>query len=85
MIFILSLQVRLDSWLNLEMDGSAAASIVSLRPAIDALLIAAAESPESLNQPPSQAQAATIECVKEVCSISLAYMRRVMEILSEAL
>ncbi|XP_018018357.1 ATP-dependent RNA helicase A [Hyalella azteca] len=59
-------KVRLDGWLKFEMNAKAAASVVALRPAIDALLITAAENPASLSEPPSEAQSATIACVKEL-------------------
>lgn len=56
----------MDGWLNLDMNAMEASQVVALRPAIDALLIRAAENPESLSQPPSQAEAATLDCTKLV-------------------
>ena len=43
--------VRVDNWVNLAMDPSLAASLVALRPALETLVIRAANDPENINAP----------------------------------
>ena len=62
--------IRLDGWLNLNMDVNAASRVLALRPALDALIIRAAENPESLGEPPSMADAAVKDCIKQLCRMS---------------
>lgn len=40
--------IRLDNWINLEMDPQVAAEIVALRPALEALVIRASQEPEQI-------------------------------------
>ena len=43
--------MRVDNWINLRMDPKMAASLVALRPAIETLVIGAANDPENINAP----------------------------------
>ena len=61
----------MDNWVNLTIDPQVAASIVALRPAIETLVITAANDPENVGAPNAQEdktiqvrkkQAATIRC-----------------------
>lgn len=38
--------VRLDNWINLDMDPQVASEIVALRPALESLVIRASQNPE---------------------------------------
>jgi ATP-dependent RNA helicase A len=49
--FIIVGIVRVDNWINLQMDPEVAASIVALRPALEALVIRASADPENVNAP----------------------------------
>lgn len=40
--------VRLDNWINLDMDPMLASQIVSLRPALESLVIKASKEPEQV-------------------------------------
>lgn len=40
--------VRLDNWINLEMDPKVAAKIVALRPALEALIVKTSRDPEQV-------------------------------------
>lgn len=40
--------MRLDNWINLDMDPLVAAQIVSLRPALDSLIVRASTEPEQV-------------------------------------
>lgn len=40
--------VRLDNWINLEMDPYVASQILSLRPALESLVIRASKEPEQV-------------------------------------
>lgn len=40
--------MRLDNWINLEMDPVVAAKIVALRPALESLIIRASQEPEQV-------------------------------------
>lgn len=40
--------MRLDNWINLDMDPLVAAQIVSLRPALDSLIVRASKEPEQV-------------------------------------
>lgn len=60
--------VRLDNWLNLEMDPYHAALIVALRPAIEELIVLAAQQPdEVLNPPPEMAN--MVALVRDLCKM----------------
>jgi len=60
--------VKLDGWINLAVSPSVVARIVLLRPALEQLLVRAATDPESL-QRPAEEDAATVECVRQLCRI----------------
>lgn len=60
--------VRLDNWLNFEMDPYHASLITALRPGIENLVAFAAQSPdEVLNLPPELANLVSV--VREICQI----------------
>lgn len=40
--------IKLDNWVNLDMDPKAAAAIVALRPALESLVIKASKDPETI-------------------------------------
>lgn len=40
--------IKLDNWINLEMDPEHAAAIVALRPALESLVVKAAKDPETI-------------------------------------
>ena len=44
----------MDNWINLTMDPQVAASVVALRPAIETLVIRAANDPENVGAPNPQ-------------------------------
>ena len=46
--------MRVDNWINLNVDPHVAASIVALRPAIETLVINASNDPENVNAPNAQ-------------------------------
>ena len=50
--------VRVDNWINLSMDVETAAAVVALRPALETLVIRAANDPENLNAPNAQEEKA---------------------------
>ena len=41
----------MDNWINLSMDVETAAAVVALRPALETLVIRAANDPENVNAP----------------------------------
>ena len=48
----------MDNWINLAMDPTVAASLVALRPALETLVIRAANDPENINAPNAQEEKA---------------------------
>lgn len=58
--------VRLDNWMNFEMDPHQAALIVTLRPVLQDLLIRVSESPEDVNQLEERYQN-LLDVVKDLC------------------
>ncbi|XP_062619292.1 ATP-dependent RNA helicase A-like isoform X2 [Saccostrea cucullata] len=46
--------ITLDKWINLKMDYEAAAKIVALRPALEALIVRSTNNPEGIQNPGSQ-------------------------------
>ena len=48
----------MDNWINLSMDVETAAAVVALRPALETLVIRAANDPENLNAPNAQEEKA---------------------------
>uniref|UniRef100_A0A8D8F423 RNA helicase n=1 Tax=Culex pipiens TaxID=7175 RepID=A0A8D8F423_CULPI len=61
--------VRIDNWLNYEMDPNQAALIVTLRPVIQDLLIRITEHPEDVNQLEDKYQN-LIDVVRDLCTFS---------------
>ncbi|GJQ87202.1 putative ATP-dependent helicase [Trypoxylus dichotomus] len=60
--------IRLDNWINLNMDPAAAADIVALRPALENLVIRAAKEPEQvLELSPSDQQLVSV--IKDLCKL----------------
>lgn len=59
--------VRIDNWLNYEMDPNQAALILTLRPVIQDLLIRISENPEDVNQLEEKYQN-LIDVVKDLCT-----------------
>ncbi|XP_014281109.1 dosage compensation regulator mle isoform X2 [Halyomorpha halys] len=58
--------VRLDNWVNLEMDLSSAMAVLSLRPAIEGLVVKVATDPEYLSNL-SPVDKDVVDIVKELC------------------
>ncbi|XP_037079476.1 ATP-dependent RNA helicase A-like [Pollicipes pollicipes] len=63
--------VKLDGWVNLGMPATVAARVVLLRPALEQLLVHACGDPESVARPSDQ-DAATIACVRQLCRMNAA-------------
>merc|ERR1719273_2208534 len=63
--------VRVDNWINLTMDVETAAAVVALRPALETLVIRAANDPENLNAPNAQEEKA-VQVVKQLCKMNSA-------------
>ncbi|KAF5271033.1 hypothetical protein FQR65_LT05383 [Abscondita terminalis] len=60
--------VRLDNWINLNMDPHTAAKILALRPALESLIIRAAKDPEQVLQM-SPVDEKVINVIKELCKL----------------
>ncbi|GLV45680.1 maleless [Carabus blaptoides fortunei] len=60
--------VRLDNWINLNLDPTVAAKIVSLRPALESLVIRAAKEPEQVLEL-SPLDMKVIAVIKELCKL----------------
>lgn len=58
--------VRLDNWLNLEMDGYQASLIAALRPALENLVVRASEQPDEILNPEPEI-AKLISTIRELC------------------
>uniref|UniRef100_A0A023F369 RNA helicase n=2 Tax=Triatoma infestans TaxID=30076 RepID=A0A023F369_TRIIF len=58
--------VRLDNWVNLEMDPQIAAAILSLRPVLESLVIRASSDPESILQL-SDTDKEVVDVIKALC------------------
>jgi len=63
--------VRVDNWINLSIDVETAAAVVALRPALETLVIRAANDPENLNAPNAQEEKA-VQVVKQLCKMNSA-------------
>lgn len=61
--------VRLDNWLNFEMDPKQAAKIVALRPAIEQMVLGTAADPEHMLQM-DERRLRLIEIVRDLCVIN---------------
>ncbi|XP_071629985.1 dosage compensation regulator mle isoform X1 [Temnothorax longispinosus] len=61
--------IRLDNWINLDMNPQHAAAIVALRPALESLVIRASKEPETvLELNPSEEK--TLSVIKALCSMN---------------
>lgn len=60
--------VRLDNWLNLQMDGYQASLIAALRPALENLVVRASEQPDEILNPESEI-AKLISLIRELCVV----------------
>lgn len=58
--------VRLDNWLNLQMDGYQASLIAALRPALENLVVRASEQPDEILNPEPEI-AKLISTIRELC------------------
>ncbi|KAF5278987.1 hypothetical protein FQA39_LY05665 [Lamprigera yunnana] len=60
--------VRLDNWINLDMDPKIASQIVALRPALESLVVRAAKEPEQVLQM-NPTDEKVINVIKELCRL----------------
>ncbi|KAI4469545.1 atp-dependent rna helicase [Holotrichia oblita] len=61
--------VRLDNWINFNMDPAIAAEILALRPALEDLVIKASREPEQvLEMSPADSQ--LVSCIKDLCKLN---------------
>ena len=63
----------MDNWVNLTIDPQVAASIVALRPAIETLVIRAANDPENVGAP-NQQEDKTIQVRKKKIKLHLYFI-----------
>ena len=61
--------VRLDNWLNLDIDPRAAAAVTALRPSLEALVIRCAAEPDTISEPTHQ-EDKTIQVIKQLCKLN---------------
>ncbi|KAG1682493.1 ATP-dependent RNA helicase A protein [Nymphon striatum] len=61
--------ICVDSWINLEMDPHVAASIVALRPALEALIVRATQDPDAIMTPVDRDQK-IIDVVHKLCEFN---------------
>ncbi|XP_051171646.1 dosage compensation regulator-like isoform X2 [Leptopilina boulardi] len=61
--------VRLDNWINLEMEPKTAAAIVALRPALESLVIRAAKDPETVLEL-SPVEEKVLSVIKTLCGMN---------------
>ncbi|XP_045476093.1 dosage compensation regulator [Harmonia axyridis] len=61
--------VRLDNWINLNMDPEEAAEIVALRPALESLVVRCSQEPESLMEMGPSDQK-VISVIKKLCELN---------------
>lgn len=61
--------VRLDNWINLEMNPEHAAAIVALRPALEGLVVRAAKDPETILEL-SPVQEKVLAVIKSLCGMN---------------
>ena len=73
-------QIRLDNWITLNMDPRSAAVVTALRPALESLVIAAADDPEKILEPVEQDEK-TLQVVRNICKMNSA--RHEMEQVSQ--
>lgn len=60
--------VRLDNWINLDMDPEVAAMIVALRPALESLVIRASQEPEQVLEM-GETDKMVVSTIKELCKL----------------
>lgn len=60
--------VRLDNWINLEMNPNIAAKIVALRPSLESLVVRASKEPESVLEL-SPMDVKVVSVIKELCKL----------------
>ncbi|XP_064116471.1 ATP-dependent RNA helicase A-like, partial [Macrobrachium nipponense] len=61
--------VRLDGWINLELDPEIAAKIMVLRPSIDALIVRGTTDPEHITEP-NHLDEQILNCVRQLCRLN---------------
>lgn len=61
--------IRLDNWINLNMQPNIAAAIVALRPALEALVVRAAKEPDTITQLSPQDEK-VMNVIKELCRLN---------------
>ncbi|XP_075220510.1 dosage compensation regulator mle isoform X1 [Lycorma delicatula] len=61
--------IRLDNWINLNLDPNAAAKIVALRPALEGLVVRASKDPETITEL-SPLEEKTVSIIKELCKMN---------------
>ena len=60
--------VRLDGWINLQMDPNVAAQVVALRTLVEQLVIDGANDPEGVLQPPPPMEQVRLTTRRGFCS-----------------
>ncbi|XP_028151062.2 dosage compensation regulator [Diabrotica virgifera virgifera] len=60
--------VRLDNWINLDMDPEVASMIVALRPALESLVIRTSQSPEAILEM-GETDVKVVSTIKEICRL----------------
>ncbi|XP_049819168.1 dosage compensation regulator isoform X2 [Aethina tumida] len=60
--------VRLDNWINLDMDPQVASEIVALRPALESLVIRASQNPETILEM-NEIDQEVVSLIKELCRL----------------
>ncbi|XP_063849785.1 ATP-dependent RNA helicase A protein-like isoform X1 [Scylla paramamosain] len=61
--------VRLDGWININMNSEHAAKILALRPSLDALIIRGTAQPESMTEPSHQDEQ-VMNCIRQLCRMN---------------
>ncbi|KAK3874012.1 hypothetical protein Pcinc_021030 [Petrolisthes cinctipes] len=61
--------VRLDGWINLEMEKTVAAKIVALRPCMEDLIVRGSADPESINEP-NNVDDQVMNCIRQLCRMN---------------
>ena len=66
---LLENMIRLDGWINLQMNPEVAAKIVAIRPAVEALIVRAAKDPDAVNEV-SQVDEQVINIIRQLCRLN---------------
>ncbi|XP_063239995.1 ATP-dependent RNA helicase A isoform X2 [Bacillus rossius redtenbacheri] len=61
--------VRLDGWINLDMDARVAAMLVALRPALEGLVVRASRDPEAISEP-SPLDDKVVNVIRQLCKLN---------------